>query len=158
MWPCQKEPGTLICLLMWSISFFCSLNWSMLSCCCYFLALLGDIPLQVDVTVFIWRRVTVWRATVKFWFFKQLSSFDFFNCQVLIFWRSSTRDLSSWSSSTDSELLFRRTKLNFAGVQRDYFIIMITEVPVRSYGPIYSCLLNLIMTCLGQDHPTFSYH
>jgi hypothetical protein len=44
---------------------------------------------------------------------------------------------------TDSELrpgagLFRRTKLNFAGAQRDYFIIMITEVPVRSYGPIYS--------------------
>jgi hypothetical protein len=46
---------------------------------------------------------------------------------------------------TDSEVgpgagLFqvRRTKLNFAGAQRDYFIIMITEVPVRSYGPIYS--------------------
>ena len=46
---------------------------------------------------------------------------------------------------TDSEVgpgagLFqvRRTKLNFAGTQRDYFIIMITEVPVRSYGPIYS--------------------
>ena len=46
---------------------------------------------------------------------------------------------------TDSEVgpgagLFRpgRTKLNFAGAQRDYFIIMITEVPVQSYGPIYS--------------------
>ena len=44
---------------------------------------------------------------------------------------------------TDSEVgpgagMFRRTKLNFAGSQRDYFIIMITEVPVRSYGPIYS--------------------
>jgi hypothetical protein len=48
---------------------------------------------------------------------------------------------------TDSELrpvagLFRRTKLNFAGGQRDYFIIMITEVPVRSYGPIYSSKMS----------------
>jgi hypothetical protein len=43
---------------------------------------------------------------------------------------------------TDSELLFHRTKLNFAGAQRDYFIIMITEVPVRSYGPIYSSKIS----------------
>jgi hypothetical protein len=38
-------------------------------------------------------------------------------------------------SCTDSELLFHRTKLNFAGGQRDCFIIMITKVPVRSHGP-----------------------
>jgi hypothetical protein len=38
----------------------------------------------------------------------------------------------------DSELQFHRTTLNFAGAQYDYFIIMITTVPVRSYGPIYS--------------------
>jgi hypothetical protein len=38
--------------------------------------------------------------------------------------------------------LFHRTKLNFAGAQRDYFIIMIAEVPVRSYGPIRSHLLE----------------
>ncbi len=64
------------------------------------------------------------------------SSFDFF--PVTEFYR----DKSSWSSRTDSELLFHRTKLNFAGVQRDYFIIMITEVPVRSYGPIYSSKMS----------------
>jgi len=61
-------------------------------------------------------------------FYFQRSSFDFFLVT------SSTRDLSSWSSITDSELRFHRTELNFAGVQRDYFIIMTTEVPVRSYG------------------------
>ncbi len=43
---------------------------------------------------------------------------------------------------TDSELLFHLTKLNFAGAQRDYFIIMITEVTVRSYGPIYSSKMS----------------
>ena len=54
---------------------------------------------------------------------------------------------SSRRHGTDSEVrpgagLFRRTKLNFAGAQRDYFIIMITEVPVRSYGPIYSSKMS----------------
>ena len=62
-----------------------------------------------------------------------------FNGQVLIFLRSSHGvpvTGPSWSSRTDSELLFHRTKLNFAGSQRDLFIIMIPEVPVRSYCPI----------------------
>jgi hypothetical protein len=62
-----------------------------------------------------------------------------FNGQLFDFFPGKS---SSWSSSTDSELLFHRTKLNFAGAQRDYFIIMITEVPVRSYGPIYSSKMS----------------
>ena len=61
--------------------------------------------------------------------------------------RCAGRRLSSRRHGTDSELrpdagLFHRTKLNFAGAQRDYFIIMITEVPVRSYGPIYSSKMS----------------
>jgi hypothetical protein len=64
-----------------------------------------------------------------------------FNGQVFDFEWSSRRH------GTDSELrpvagLFHRTKLNFAGAQRDYFIIMITEVPVLSYGPIYSSKMS----------------
>ena len=55
-------------------------------------------------------------------FYFQRSSFYFF--PVTEFYR----DRSSWSSRTDSELLFHRTKLNFAGAQSDYFIIMITEL------------------------------
>ena len=48
-----------------------------------------------------------------------------------------------WSSELRPDTgLFRRTKLNFAGAQRDYFIIMITEVPVLSYGPIYSSKMS----------------
>ena len=63
------------------------------------------------------------------------------------FQRSSFFILSDRPAVTDSELrpvagLFHRTKLNFAGAQRDYFIIMITEVPVRSYGPIYSSKMS----------------
>ena len=64
---------------------------------------------------------------------------------VFIFNGSSFLIFKGHPAVTDSEVgpgagLFRRTKLNFkfAGTQRDYFIIMITEVPVRSYGPIYS--------------------
>jgi len=64
---------------------------------------------------------------------------------VFIFNGSSFFIFKGHPAVTDSEVgpgagLFqvRRTKLNFAGAQRDYFIIMITEVPVRSYGPIYS--------------------
>jgi hypothetical protein len=64
------------------------------------------------------------------------------------FQRSSFLILSGHPAVTDSRPgagLFR-TKLNFAGAQRasDYFIIMITvtEVPVRSYGPIYSSKMS----------------
>ena len=62
---------------------------------------------------------------------------------VFIFNGSSFLIFKGHPAVTDSEVgpgagMFRRTKLNFAGAQRDYFIIMITEVPVRSYGPIYS--------------------
>jgi hypothetical protein len=80
---------------------------------------------------------TPFRVSRRDGFYFQRSSFYFF-------------PVKSWSSTvtvklvvrTDSELLFHRTKLNFAGGQREYFIIMITEVPVRSYGPIYSSKMS----------------
>ncbi len=48
----------------------------------------------------------------------------FYFYQVSIFYQSShgsTGQATSSRSRTDSELLFHRTKLNFAGAQRDYF-------------------------------------
>ena len=58
--------------------------------------------------------------------------------------RISTGQLKLGRSRTraDSELQCHRTTLNFAGAQCDYFIIMITTVPVRSYGPIYSSIYS----------------
>jgi hypothetical protein len=54
----------------------------------------------------------------------------------------------SWLSRTDSELLFHRNKLNFAGAQRDYFIIMITEVPVQMESHLLmSTLSNHDLPC-----------